>query len=134
MADPKAAHNKQLRCIHCPLGCLLDVQTNGENLVVTGHQCALGARYARQETQDPRRVVTALVRVAGFEVPLSVKTDRAMPVQLIDPCLKWLGRQRLNGTFQAGDQVFENILGSGVHVVATRALPERPCPGRPGEA
>ena len=41
---------KELTCIRCPIGCSLQVEMNGDEVVnVTGNNCPRGAEYARKE-------------------------------------------------------------------------------------
>ena len=62
-------------CINCPKGCELDVERMADGtLTVTGHTCPRGEAYGRAELENPTRMVTGLVRVAGMRKPLPVKT------------------------------------------------------------
>ena len=51
---------RELTCIGCPMGCRLTAEFNGTEVTeVTGNGCAVGARYAREELTNPKRMVTA---------------------------------------------------------------------------
>ena len=112
--------NHELTCIGCPMGCRLTAQTDGDAIVnVTGNGCAVGARYAREELTDPRRMVTALVRAAGTEKPLPVKTAQAIPKRLIFDCLGALQAVTVATPVHIGDVVLKDVCGTGINVVAT---------------
>ena len=85
---------RELTCIGCPMGCRLTAEFNGTEVTeVTGNGCAVGARYAREELTNPKRMVTALVRVVGMELPLSVKTEAPIEKRLVFDCLAALGAE-----------------------------------------
>ena len=111
---------KELVCINCPMGCRLSAElSGGEVLSVSGNGCKRGETYAREELTRPARTVTALLRVEGREAPLSVKTSRPIPKELVFPSLEELGRAAAKPPVEIGDTVLENVCGTGVDFVAT---------------
>ena len=114
---------RELICIVCPQGCHLKV--DGENgLTVTGNSCPRGAEYGKMELTHPTRVVTSTVRCEGGLYPrCPVKTDRAVPKELIFRVMEALEGVILAAPVAAGQVVAENICGAGANVVATRDLP-----------
>ena len=80
---------KELTCIVCPIGCRLHVTLNGDTIDrISGNRCKRGTAYAREECTAPKRVLTTTVPVVGGVCPLvSVKTERAVPKQLIRQCM-----------------------------------------------
>ena len=41
-----------LTCINCPMGCQVTVELDGEEILsVTGNTCAIGDRYARNDSK-----------------------------------------------------------------------------------
>ncbi len=57
---------KEMICICCPMGCHLQVDdSDRDNIIVTGNTCPRGAKYAKDESICPKRVVTSVVDVAG---------------------------------------------------------------------
>ncbi len=114
---------RELTCIGCPMGCRLTAEFNGTEVTeVTGNGCAVGARYAREELTNPKRMVTALVRVVGMERPLSVKTEAPIEKRLVFDCLAALGAVAVAPPVRIGDVILENVLGTGVNVVATEDI------------
>lgn len=119
---------RELICVNCPMGCRLRVTLEqGQVKTVTGNVCARGERYARDEVLRPRRMVTSLIVVPGSRQPLSVKTRTAIPKDLIFACLGEIRRCRVTLPVRIGDVILENVLGTGVNIVATRNLPDLPC-------
>ena len=113
----------ELVCINCPVGCRLQVTLqNGQVLEVTGNQCKRGEKYARQECVDPRRVVTAVIPVAGSKAPLPIKTSQPIPKGLIFDCMKALSGVCLEAPIRAGTVVLSDVCGTGVDVVATGSV------------
>lgn len=113
---------KELICIVCPNGCHLKVdEENG--YAVTGNRCEKGVAYGVAELTAPTRVVTSTVRCTGGAHPrCPVKTDRAIPKELMFDAMKLLDNVTLAAPVHVGDVVVENICGTGASFVATREL------------
>ena len=116
-----------LICIGCPLGCPLEVDTEGnEILSVSGNTCKNGEKYARKELTDPTRIITSTVRVAGGTLGMvSVKTASDIPKGRILDCVRELKAIDVPAPVAIGDVIIENICGTGVAVIATKNVPVR---------
>ena len=113
----------EITCINCPVGCRLTVELeDGKVVSVTGNTCPRGAVYAKQECVDPLRMVTAVVPVAGSGMPLSVKTRTPIPKKQIAACMKELAAVELTAPVAAGSVVLANVCGTGVDIIATKAV------------
>ena len=112
-------------CIGCPLGCRLEVDEadDGSGLEVRGFDCKRGKEFAAQEHTDPRRSVTTTVMLTGAPLArLPVKTAGSVPKASVrDVCVALRG-VRVAAPVQCGQVVLENVLGTGVDVVATREV------------
>ena len=115
---------KRLTCIVCPKGCDVEVLIeNGQVKEIKGNKCKRGAGYARTECVDPRRILTTTVRIDGGEAPLiSVKTDKPLPKSMLMDCMKYLNRVVLKAPVDIGSVVVEDILDTGVNIVATKKV------------
>ena len=114
---------KSITCIGCPMGCQLNVQLeDGKVDTVDGAACGRGAVYARQECVCPTRMVTSLVRVQGRQAPLSVKTKRPVPKELIFSCLDAIHKVLAIPPVNIGDVLLKNVAGTGIDVVETSML------------
>ena len=109
-----------LVCIQCPRGCVLCVSQEADSWKVKGNTCARGPAYAIQEVTDPMRVITALMRLTGTDIPVSVKTDRPVPKAQMMNCVKEMYSVRPPVPVHCGDVLIENLCGTGANVVATR--------------
>ncbi|MBR7179739.1 MAG: DUF1667 domain-containing protein [Oscillospiraceae bacterium] len=116
-----------LICIGCPLGCPLEVEMEGnEVLTVTGQTCKNGEKYARKELTNPTRIVTSTVRVTGGTLPMaSVKTASDIPKDRIFDCVRELQAIDIPAPVAIGDVIIEDVCGTGVAVVATKNVPAR---------
>ena len=113
----------EITCINCPVGCRLSVELeNGQVVSVTGNTCPRGVTYAKQECVDPLRMVTAVIPVAGSDMPLSVKTRTPIPKKLISACMQELAAVELRAPVAAGSVVLANVCGTGIDVIATKAV------------
>ena len=116
-----------LICIGCPLGCPLEVEMAGEEvLTVSGNTCKNGEKYARKELTNPTRIVTSTVRVTGGTLPMaSVKTASDIPKGRIFDCVRELQAIDIPAPVAIGDVILEDVCGTGVAVVATKNVPAR---------
>ncbi len=105
-------------CTVCPKGCVMQVES--EPFSVSGNECQRGASFAKQELQNPERVLTS---VAGTDDPahpvLPVRTSRTIDKSRIYDVMKAVKRIRVSGSFRPGDIVAENIAGTGADLIAT---------------
>ncbi len=111
-------------CIGCPLGCRLEVETEGDDIVeVRGNQCRKGEKFARQEHLDPKRMVATTVAIAGATITrLPVHTAEPVPKDLVRTVCDALHRLVLEAPVAMGQVVLADVLGTGVDVVASRTL------------
>ncbi len=111
---------RELTCIVCPMGCRMTVELaeDGSVLSVTGNTCPRGKSYAIDECTHPMRTVTSTAPTSrGGVIP--VKTEGAIPKELIFDCMKEINRCTVSLPARIGDVVIENLLGTGVNVIVT---------------
>lgn len=116
---------RELTCIGCPLGCALRVELNdaGEVVSVSGNTCKRGEEYGRREVTAPVRMVTSTVRVTGGKaavVPVRTATD--IPRGKIFDCMDEIRSAVVAAPVEIGDVVIENVAGTGVSIVASKAV------------
>ena len=109
---------KTLTCIECPMGCNIEVETEGDKVLsVKGNSCPRGKAYAENEVICPKRVVTSTVRALdGTMIP--VKTAEPVKKEEI-----FVVMQKINGVHPAlpvhiGDVLYRGI-ADGVDLIAT---------------
>jgi CxxC motif-containing protein len=119
---PETLHT--MTCIQCPRGCRLTVGVEGGVVgSVLGNGCELGPAWAKKEIEDPVRTLTTSVRVLrGSEELVSVRTDGAIPRRLLAEALAVAKELRIEAPVGLGRVVAENLAGSGVSLIATRAV------------
>lgn len=114
---------KELTCISCPLGCMMTVSTEGENITVSGNSCKRGEIYAKKEILNPTRIVTSSVPIENGDIPmLSVKTEQDIPKHKIMDVMKEIHQVKVAAPIEIGDTVISNCAGTGVSVVATKNI------------
>jgi CxxC motif-containing protein/NADPH-dependent 2,4-dienoyl-CoA reductase/sulfur reductase-like enzyme len=110
----------ELICITCPTGCHLEVD---KDLNVTGHTCARGEVYGKQEVANPKRVITSTtIAHGGALTRVPVKTDTTIPKEKIFDAMKLLDGLVVKSPVKIGDIVVKNLVGTGANFVATRAI------------
>ena len=114
----------ELTCIGCPLGCNLNVEMIGRDIInVAGYSCKRGKEYAQKEVTNPTRILTSIVRVNGGNMAVvSVKTENDVPKYKIEECIKALKTIEVEAPIKIGDILLQNIANTGVNIVATRNI------------
>ena len=117
--------NFEVICLVCPLACNITLTIEGEDIVdITEFQCKKGKEYALQEYKSPQRVLTATVKTTDKTKPLlPVRTTTPIPKKLLIPCMRILAQRKIDSSVKIGQVIVENIMDTGVDVVATRCLP-----------
>jgi len=113
---------KELICIGCPMGCMLNVEMNqGEVTKVTGHTCPKGEKYALKEVTNPTRIVTSTVRVKDGKLPVvSVKTAGDIPKDKINVCMEAIRGIVVTAPIHIGDVILTEFAGIQCDIVATK--------------
>jgi CxxC motif-containing protein len=113
--------SQEMICIGCPMGCSLTVNDNAGALTVSGQECKIGEKYAKEEMTNPTRHITTSVRIYGGDMPmLSVKTESPIPKRRIMDCMQAIHQVTATAPAYIGDVVLENAAGTGINIVATR--------------
>lgn len=113
---------KNIICVACPMGCGITVELsdNGDILSVTGNTCKRGDAYARTECTNPVRSLTTTVKVSGGEhAVVPCKSAGAIPKGKIIACADYIRTVEAKAPVKIGDVLIENILDTGINVVAT---------------
>ena len=110
-------------CIVCPKGCRLTVTGNDGEYTVSGHSCARGIEYGKNELLNPLRTLTSTVKISGAaHGRLPVKTSGPIPKAMIMTAVDMLDNIEVCAPVCCGDVIMQNILGTGIDFVATRDL------------
>ncbi len=112
---------KNLICVACPLGCPIVIEIeDGTIISVSGNTCKRGDAYARTEITNPVRSLTTSVKIEGGQHPVvPVKSSSAVPKDKMFDCMKVINSVTVKAPIKIGDVVIENILGTGIDIVAT---------------
>lgn len=120
------SESREMICILCPLGCKMQVSEKPEQpgeLKVRGIQCKKGKEYAYEEYKNPTRILTSTVVIHNAPLPrLPVRTNRALPKDLIYPAMEEINRVEITGPVKIGTVIIKDLLGSGIDIVASRSL------------
>lgn len=112
---------RDLTCIICPRGCLLNVELNGESVKVQGNACPKGEQYAIDECTNPTRTVTSIVRVLNREdTMVSVKTSNPIPKDKIFDVMAQIRKAGVEAPVKIGDVILTNLYGADI--IATKEI------------
>jgi len=111
-----------LICIACPVGCHIKV-TEGQEITVENAKCKRGEEYGVKELTNPTRIVTSTMKVeGGLHNRVPVRTAEDIPKDKIFDCMKEINAITLKAPVKMGDVLIENVLNTGVNIVASRSL------------
>ena len=115
---------RDLICVVCPAGCQIQVTVEGGELVeMAGQACKRGEAFAREEIGAPKRMLTTTVRVMGGVLPLvPVRSSAPLPKGLLLQVAALLRELNLPAPVVTQQVVAANVLGTGVDMVASRAI------------
>lgn len=112
---------RELTCINCPMGCLLTVELDGDEIKnISGYTCPRGKTYAEKEVTNPTRIVTSTVKVRGGKAQrVACKTEQDIPKDKIADVMKAINAAEVQAPVVIGEVLIANVAGTGVDVVAT---------------
>lgn len=118
---------KKIVCTQCPLGCKINViyadADEIEIVEVKGNRCKRGLEFVKQEITDPLRVVVTSVKAEDGEIPMaSVRSDKPVPLRLMQDIMKILKETKVKAPVKRGDVIIQNILDTGSDIIATRSV------------
>lgn len=118
---------RELTCINCPMGCRITVTMDGDSIVsVEGNTCKRGENYARAEVTSPVRTVTTTIKVNnGASDRVSCKTKEPVPKEKIFDVMAEISSSSCEAPIKIGDILIEDCAGTGVPVVATKAVDKK---------
>lgn len=112
---------RELTCINCPMGCLLTVEMDGDEIKeISGYTCPRGKTYAEKEVTNPTRVVTSTMKVVGGKKDrVACKTQYDIPKNKISAVMDAINAVEVQAPVVIGEVLIANVAGTGVDVVAT---------------
>ena len=116
--------NMEFVCLQCPKACVLRIELDEKQEIVSlqGEECKRGREFAEGEVKEPMRILTTTVSVssADKEHPLlPVKSASPIPKRVIREAMVELADVKVSVPVQIGSTIMENVLGTGVDMVAT---------------
>jgi len=114
------------KCKVCAVGCNLKIIKNeatNSHYSVEGNRCNRGKEYGIKEILEPSRVLTSRVLLKNGPMSrLPVKTDGVIPETLVEECMDIIKITEVSAPIEKGHIIIENILGTGVNVIAARKV------------
>ncbi|MGA9398967.1 MAG: DUF1667 domain-containing protein [Anaerolineaceae bacterium] len=115
----------RLICITCPKGCTLEVQRDGDTVIMVEQGCKRGHEYAQRELVDPRRMISSTIKITGGEHPLlPVYTADAFPKPHIPELMAALRKVGVKAPVCMNQVVLADALGTGINILASRDMPK----------
>lgn len=116
---------KEIICVICPKGCRIKV-TGEEGRVqnIENYGCKKGVEYASTEFISPCRILTSSVAVDGSEDRrmLPVRSSAPVPRDKLMLCMEEIKNTKVSPAVEMHQPVIENILGTGIDMIACRSI------------
>lgn len=110
---------KEYICIVCPKGCHIVV--DGDN--ISGYTCLRGLNYVKQESIDPRRILTTTVKVNDKNIRVCpVKSSDTLPKDKLFASMEEINKISVNLPIKLHQVVIKNILNTGVDIITTKEI------------
>jgi CxxC motif-containing protein len=94
-------------------------------LEVSGNRCNRGAAYAREEFNDPRRIITGTCSVeGGIAARIPVRSTDGVPVEKISAFLVAMYDLRPSAPVSVGAVLARDLADTGVDLIATMSMPQ----------
>lgn len=112
---------RNLTCIICPRGCLLEADIRKDGITISGNSCPKGEKYAVDECTAPMRTVTSTVHIVNREnTMLSVKTSSPIPKEKIFEAMQLIRGSAAEAPVHIGDIIIGDVFGSDI--IATKNI------------
>lgn len=113
-------------CIVCPRGCRLTITKDDSKPMgyfVEGNTCKRGEDYGIKEVTNPTRVLTSTVVLKNSSLKrLPVVTKGDIPKGKMFDAMKKINNVVVNAPINEGDVILENLLNTGVDLIAARSV------------
>lgn len=115
---------KKITCIVCPKGCEIEADVeDGKVLDIRGNTCKRGYDYAMNEAVHPVRILTTTVKLNGNPHDrIAVRTDSAIPKELLFDSMSILKNMSVNKPVHMGDVLYPDLLNTGVNIIAAETV------------
>lgn len=115
-----------MTCIECPIGCLIDVEYNRNEIVsIKGNECKKGRIFVEKEIKDPRRILTTTISIDSIMFNrLPVRSSKAVPKDRVLEFVKEIKKVKVETIVKMGDVIAKNFMDSGVDIISSMTIYE----------
>ena len=108
---------KEMTCIVCPMGCGLEVELDGNEVIsVKGNTCPRGIQYAKTECSNPMRMVTTTVLCENGKL-LPVKTAGPVKKEDVFKVMEAVNNCTAHLPIKIKDVIIDNVCGTQIIAV-----------------
>ena len=115
-------------CTTCPMACRgrVFLDEDGKPVRTIGYRCPRGNAFAMKEMTNPERMLTGTMLTLGNDQPLlPVISEAPIPKNLMMKAMEYMADIVIDKPVKRGDVVVENILGTGVNMLASADYPQK---------
>jgi CxxC motif-containing protein len=110
----------KLICIVCPNGCNLEIEKDGDQLIVKNNKCNRGITFATEEMTNPTRSVTSTCATIYPNIPvIPVRTKGDIPKGKMLELIQLINTLKIDRPYSLGEVLYANVLDTGVDLIVT---------------
>lgn len=110
-------------CIVCPVSCRVQVEEQGDQLLISGYGCKRGEVHARNEHTNPSRMLTSTVKIKSNDFArIPVISSAEIPRSKMMDCLALVYQTETIAPVVCGQVLISNICNTGVDILASRTI------------
>lgn len=117
---------KELVCTLCPVHCNMSIEYSkwGDQIKnVYGSRCSRGYEYIKNYKFDQQCMLPTSVRLRGNRSErLPVNSDGLLPKTIVTDAMSIIKTLEVELPVKSGEIIVENILNTGVNIVATKSM------------
>jgi len=118
--------DKEVICIVCPKGCHVKTSYYDGKWSFKYNECQRGPEYVKKELTNPTRVITSTVVIEdAIDRRLPIYTNGGVPKDMIFDVMKELSKIRVSAPIKMNDLIIENILDTGIDVLASKTYEKK---------
>ncbi|MCL5770919.1 MAG: DUF1667 domain-containing protein [Actinobacteria bacterium] len=114
--------NKKMKCIVCPIGCVILVDFNEktkEIMSFSGNECKRGIKFIKDETTRPVRLLTTTIKINSVaHNRLPVRSNVPIPKEKMLEMVREVKKININIPVKAGQVIADNFMGLGIKILS----------------
>lgn len=112
-----------LQCKICSVQCNLTIETQDENILITGNNCGRGLDYAKSQISKDKTILKGrCILLKGSMGRLPVISSEPISRDLLDSALELISNTKVLAPVKKDQVIISNILNTSVDIISQRRV------------